>query len=103
MVCINHSELFFLTTIFGVIFITPYIPKKYSENTPERGEKRKEWFRKKYRNRVLILYVINIILLYLISRGIDLRIFSTSISSALMMIVCVMTNTYDKTMEKIFE
>lgn len=56
-------ELLFLLSMIGVVFIIPSSPLAWG-NEESRGEEDKK-FQLEYRNRVIILYIINIILLIL--------------------------------------
>lgn len=91
----------FIISCFGGIFITPYIPKKANEDMPDRGEERKYKLRKSYRNRFLICFILNILLIFLINQGIDVRTISTSISCSIILVSIVMSNTFDFIMSKI--
>ena len=93
---VNHTLITFIISIFGGIFIFPYIPKP-SYNTPERSAERRLYFRKVYRNRFLLISTVNLILLYLMYyKGYDLRIYSTSLSMAMVCIGIIMSNTFEK-------
>lgn len=86
----------FLISILSAFFITPYIPRMGCGSV-QRSEKKNLYFRKVYRTRFLVVYVLNIVLIYLTYNSkYNLSIYSSSLSSAVLMVAAIMTDTGEK-------